>query len=323
MPNYRLLSIAAAALLCAVSPAAGQTFPDRPVRILVGAGPGGTGDLIARILAPYLSESLGQPFVVENRPGASSTIAGSAVATAKADGHTLMLAAANSHAINPHLMKTLPYDHIKDFAAVSLVTYSPNALLVNPKVPAKNVAELVQLLKNNPGKFNYGSSGIGTSQHLSGELFKLMTGTTVTHVPFRGASAEVLQNLMSGEIQMAFDTLASASTHIQAGNVRALAVASRERSPAFPDLPTVGETVAGFELTSWHALFATGGTPRPIVEKLSQEVAAIVRRPDVDKKLRELGAVPVGSTPDFLAQHVLAETKKFGDLIREANIKAE
>jgi tripartite-type tricarboxylate transporter receptor subunit TctC len=314
-------------LLGATLPLAGNAFaqgyPSKPVKIFVGAGPGGTADLYARIIAQELSKSLGQPFVVENRAGASSTIAAGAVAKATPDGYTLLLGASNTHAINPHLIKTA-YDHVKDFNAVTLFAVGPLLLLVNPnRLPVKTVPELIDVLKRNPDKYSFASTSIGTGQHMAGELFKLMTGTAIQHVPFRSGSGEMLNALMVGDVQFAFDNITSALPQHTGGTLRAIAVSSQKRMPALPDIAAVAETLPGFEVIGWHCVLAPARTPTEIVDTLNAEIRKAVANPDISKRIRELGGDPIASLPAELDEHIRRETEKYGKLIRDANIKME
>jgi len=297
-------------------------YPSKPVRIIVPSAPGGSSDILGRLLADQFSERLGQRFVVENKPGAASIVGVDYVAKAPSDGYTLLIGAINSHATNPHLYASLPYDSAKDFAPISLITKTPNLLVVYPGIPAKSVAELIELLRSNPEKYSFASSGAGTSLHLSGELFKLMTGTKMTHVPYKG-SGPAMVDLLAGHVQVAFDNLSSTLPHVRSGKLRALGITSEGRSAAAPEVPPVAETVPGFEVTAWHALYAPAGTPKEIVDKLSAEVAQIVRSPAVDKRLRELGATPQGSSAAELTAFQAAETKKWGEVIRNAKITAQ
>jgi tripartite-type tricarboxylate transporter receptor subunit TctC len=316
-----------ATMLGASLPFAGNAFaegyPSRPVKILVGAGPGGTADLYARIIAQEFAKSLGQPFVVENRPGASSTIAAAAVAKAAPDGYTLLLGASNTHAINPHLIKTA-YDHVKDFSAVTLFAVGPLLLLVNPnRLPVKDVPELIEVLKRNPGKYSFASTSIGTGQHMAGELFRLMTGTDIQHVPFRSGSGEMLNGLMVGDVQFAFDNITSALPQHTGGTLRAIAVSSRTRMPALPNIPAVADTLPGFEVIGWHCLLAPAHTPREIIDTLNAEIRRAVAKEDISKRIRELGGDPIASLPAELDEHIRRETEKYGKLIRDANVRME
>jgi tripartite-type tricarboxylate transporter receptor subunit TctC len=298
------------ALLAAASPVAAQDWPSKNVTIVVPFAAGGTTDLFARLLSSHLQQKLGGTFIVENRAGAGGNIGAAAVAKAPNDGYTLLVGTVSTHAINPFLYSTLSFDAQKDFQPVSLVARLPNLLVVNPKIPAKDVTELVAHLKANPDKLTYGSSGAGTSIHLAAELFKMLTGTRMTHVPYR-SSGEVMQNIAAGHIDLAFDSMTLAWPQAKAGNVRGLAVTSLQRSQTAPDVPTMAETLPGFEATSWHGVFAPAGTPRPIVEKIAAEAKAMLETPATAQNLTEIGAVPSPMTPEQFADFIAAERKKW------------
>lgn len=274
-------------------------YPDKPVRILVGFSPGGTTDVVARIVAKELSDELGQPFVVENRPGASSNIATEAVARAAPDGYTLLMVAVTS-AVNQTLFKKLNFDLVADFAPMALAARVPNVLVVNPNVPAKDVKELVAYAKANPDKVSFASSGSGTSIHMAGELFKLETGLKTLHVPYKGSSP-ALTDLMGGQVQFMFDNMPSAWPHVQSGKLRALAVTTADRSASAPDLPTMIEAgFPNFDVSSWFGLLAPKGTPPEIVERINAAVNKAMAKPDVQERFAGLGAVPgSGSAADF------------------------
>lgn len=314
------LSVALAGPAMAQDPAA--NYPDKPVRIIAGSSAGGTADLVARLLAENLSKKLNGRFVVENVPGNSGGIASVQVARAPADGYTLMLAAINSHAILPALNKTLQYDPIKDFAPVSLISFSPNLLMANPKVGVKSIAELIALLKKDPTKYNYGTGGVGTSQHLSMEIFLQATDTKATHVPFAG-SGQLLNALVGGTVDIAFDTMTTGIGHVRQGNLVGLGVSSKARNDAAPDMPAVSEVVPGFDVVAWNAIIAPANTPRPIVDKLSKALGEIMRTPEVVERFKKMGTTPVGSTPDELGAFMASDIKKFDDIVKAANIKTE
>lgn len=297
-------------------------YPDKPVRIIAGSSAGGTADLVARILAENLSKKLNGRFVVENVPGNSGGIASVQVARAAPDGYTLMLAAINSHAILPALNKTLQYDPIKDFAAVSLISTSPNLLMVNPKVGVKTIPELIAALKKDPNKYNYGTGGVGTSQHLAMEIFLQATGTRATHVPYAG-SGQLLNALIGGTVDVAFDTMTTGIGHVRQGNLVGLGVSSKARNEAASDIPAVSEFVPGFDVVAWNAIIAPAKTPQPIVDKLSKAIGEIMRDPEIAAKFKQMGTTPVGSTPQELATFMAADIKKFDDIVKAANIKAE
>ena len=316
------LAIVTIAALFAALPAAGQNYPARPVRIMVGASPGGGTDIIARLLAEKFSDAFKQSFVVENRPGASNTIAADLTAKAPPDGYTLLAATNTGQAIAPHLLK-LGYDPLKGLQPLGLIITVPNVLVVSDSVPARDVKELVALMKAKPKEFQYASSGIGSTQHIAGEAFVMLTGTNAVHVPYKGSS-QAHADLITGRVQIMFDTTSSAMPQIKAGKLRPLAVTTAKRSAELPNVPTLAEAgFPGFEMTTWYGLFVTGGTPKPIVDRLSAELDRILRMPDVQAKLRGLGGEPGGMTLEQFAEMNRAEYERMGKLIRDANIKAE
>jgi tripartite-type tricarboxylate transporter receptor subunit TctC len=315
-----LLCAAAAALIAAAAPAEAQDkWPERQVNVIVPFTAGGTTDMFARILAQHMQAKFGPPFIVENRAGAAGNVGTTAVARAPKDGYTILVGTVSTHAINPFLYKNLPHDTEKDFQPVSLIARLPNLLVVHPRIPAKNVAELIEHLKANPGKLSYGSSGAGTSTHLASELFQMTTGTKMTHVPFR-SSGDVMNSINGGHIDLTLDNMTLAWPQAQAGTVRALAVSSLERSPTAPDVPAVSETLKGFEATSWHGVFVPAGTPRPVVEKLNAEVRRIVELPEVKSKLTEIGAVPSPMTPEEFVDFIKAERTKWEGVVKAAGL---
>jgi tripartite-type tricarboxylate transporter receptor subunit TctC len=310
-------------LLCVASPLAlAQSWPAKSVRIMVGASPGGGTDIIARMLAEKYQAALGQPFVVENRPGAANTIAADMTAKAPPDGYTLLLATNTAQAIAPHLMK-LGYDPIKDLAPVALIVVVPNVVVVGPAVPAANIKELVALMKAKPGSFSCGSSGIGSTQHLACEAFALATGTKIVHVPYKGSS-QALADLIGGQIQLILDTSSSAMAFIRSGKVKALAVMTPRRAAELPEVPTLAEAgVPGVEMTTWYGLFTTGGTPPEVVAKLYAETTRTLQLPDVRKRLVGLGGEPGAMTGEQFGAMNKADFDRFGKLIRDAGIKME
>lgn len=317
-----LIGFAVAGSVALGAPAAfGQAdnYPNRPVRIIVGSTPGGTADTIARLVAAQLAEKLGGSWVVENRPGASGGIASVAVAKSEPDGYTLMLAAVNSHAVLPNLVKERQYDHIKDFAPVSLLSFSPNLLLVHPSFPAKDVKEFVEVVKKSAGKLNYGSGGVGGTQQLSTEILLLNIGAKMTHIPFKG-SGDLLAALVANTVPIAFDTMTTAVPLVQGGQLRALGISSLKRSDVMPDVPAVAEFIPGFDVTAWNGIVAPAGTPRPIVDKLQKAIAAIVQSPEISARLKAQGTTAVGSTPEEFAKVIADDTKKFGAAIDAAGI---
>ncbi len=308
--------------LAAPAFAADPDYPAKPVRILVGANAGGGTDIIARMLAEKFAEALKQPFVVENRPGASNTIAADMTAKAPQDGYTLLVATNTGQAIAPHMLK-LSYDPLKQLQPVGLVVVVPNVLVVGDKVAAKDVKELVAAAKAQPGAFKYGSSGVGSTQHIAGEAFNQAAGVQTVHVPYKGSSQAHI-DILSGEVQMMFDTTSSAMPQIKTGRFRPLAVTSPQRSGELPNVPTIAEAgYPGAEMTTWYGLFVTGGTPKPIVDKLHAELTRILKLPDVQAKLKGLGGEPGNLTVEQFAQMNQQEYDRFGTLIRTANIKAE
>ena len=314
--------VALLALLFAL-PAAAQQWPSKPVRFVVPFPAGGTTDIIARLLGERLSQSLGQQFVIENKAGAAGNIGAEAVAKADPDGYTILMGTIGIYSINQHLYPKLGFDAVKDFAPVSLVAKVANVLIVNPALPAKTVQELVAHAKANPGKLNSGSPGNGSSGHLSTELFKMLSGADIAHVPYRG-SAPMLTDLLGGQIQMSIDNLPSALPHIREGRLRAIGVTTAQRWPATPDIPTVAEQgVAGFEATAWFAVSAPAKTPDAIVQRLSTEIDRIVKVPEMAAKMREQGAEPVGGPPSVLADHARAETEKWAKVVKAANVKLD
>lgn len=312
----------AIALFAVASPAAAQTWPARQVTIVVPFAAGGTTDLFARLLSSHLQQKLGGTFIVENRAGAGGNIGAAAVAKAPNDGYTLLVGTVSTHAINPFLYSNLSFNAEKDFQPVSLIARLPNLLVVNPKIPAKDVNELVAYLKANPDKLSYGSSGAGTSIHLAAELFKIQTGTRMTHVPFR-SSGEVMQNVAAGHIDLAFDNMTLAWPQAKSGNVRGLAVTSLKRSETAPDVPTMAETLPGFEATSWHGVFAPAGTPREIVDKVAAEVKAMLETPANAQKLNEIGAVPSPMTPEQFTAFIAGERKKWSEVVKASGAKVD
>jgi len=312
-----LLAIVATAIAAPLTFAQGAAnYPAKPVRLVVPFPAGGTTDILARAVAQRLSEAWGQQVIVDNRPGAGGNIGSDLVAKAKPDGYTLLMGTVGTHAINPSLYRNMPYDHVKDFAPVILVAGVPNVLVVNPSLPVHSVPELIAYAKANPGKLNFASSGNGTSIHLSGELFKAMTGVEMTHVPYKG-SAPALTDLIGGQVQLMFDNLPSSLPFIKAGKLRALAVTSGARAAALPDLPTLAESgLPGFEASSWFGVLAPAGTSRDIVAKLNGAIAGWLASPEAKEKLLAQGAIAAGGTPEDFARHIGAETSKWAKVVK-------
>jgi tripartite-type tricarboxylate transporter receptor subunit TctC len=323
LPRRQFLHLATgAAALSGISRIArAQAYPSRPVRIIVGFTAGGNFDLTARLISQWLSQRLGQQFIVENRPGASTNIATEAVVRAPADGYTLLLGGA-VNAINATFYERLNFDFIRDIAPVASLIRFPNVIDLNPSFPAKTIPEFIAYAKANPGKVNIASSGNGTSQHLSGELFKMMTGVNLIHVPYRGAP-QALTDLVGGQVQVSFDPLPPAIELIRSGKVRALAVTTATRSAALPDVPTVGEFVPGYEASGWNGIVAPRNTPVEVIQKLNNEINAALADPGTIAKLADLGGIVVaGSAADF-GKLIADETEKWGKVIKFAGIKAD
>ena len=310
--------------MCLLLPALAlaQNYPTKPVRIMVGANAGGGTDIIARLLAEKMAEGLKGNFIVENRPGASNTIAADLTAKAPADGHTLLVATNTGQAIAPHLLK-LNFDPLRDLTPVGLIVTVPNVLVVGSQVPVNTVAELVAAMKAKPGDFKYASSGVGSTQHIAGEGFDLAAGTKSLHVPYRGSSQAHL-DIIAGNVQIMFDTTSSAMANIKAGKFKPLAVTTNRRSPELAQVPTLAEAgVSGFEMSTWYGMFVTSGTPAETVRRLQAELQRVVQLPDVQARLRALGGEPGGMTPEQFAAFNQREFESFGQLIRRAGIKME
>jgi len=318
----KLKKILLAALLATPLLGLAQNYPTKPVRIMVGANAGGGTDIIARMLAEKMGEAFKGSFVVDNKPGASNTIAADLTAKAPSDGHTLLVATNTGQAIAPHLIK-LGYDPIKDLTPVGLIVTVPNVLVVGANVPANNVAELVALMKAKPNDFKYASSGVGSTQHIAGEGFNLAAGVKSIHVPYRGSSQAHL-DIIGGNVQIMFDTTSSAMGQIKAGKFKPLALTTATRSSELPQVPTLAEAgVRGFEMSTWYGMFVTTGTPPDVIARLQSELAKIVKMPDIQTKLKGLGGEPSNLTPEQFAQMNRQEFDRFGDLIKKANIKLE
>jgi tripartite-type tricarboxylate transporter receptor subunit TctC len=318
----KLKKILLAALLATPLLGLAQSYPNKPVRIMVGANAGGGTDIIARMLAEKMGEAFKGSFVVENKPGASNTIAADLTAKAPADGHTLLVATNTGQAIAPHLIK-LSFDPIKDLTPVGLIVTVPNVLVVGANVPANNVAELVSLMKAKPNDFKYASSGVGSTQHIAGEGFNLAAGVKSIHVPYRGSSQAHL-DIIGGNVQIMFDTTSSAMGQIKAGKFKPLALTTATRSSELPQVPTLAEAgVSGFEMSTWYGMFVTSGTPPEVTQRLQTELAKILKMPDIQTKLKGLGGEPGNITPEQFAQMNRQEFTRFGDLIKKANIKLE
>jgi tripartite-type tricarboxylate transporter receptor subunit TctC len=319
----KLLTLASAGLILAlatgITPA--QTFPSKPIRMVVTYPTGGAPDILARIFSE--KASLGQPVVVDNKPGAGGNIGAEIVAKAPNDGYTLVMGTANTHSINGALYARMPYDMVKDFTPVSLIASTPNLLVVNPSLPVKNVQEFIAYARANPDKLSFGSPGIGSSIHISGELMKTMAGIKMTHVPYKGRQFAI-PDLLGGQIQLMFDNMPSSLPLAREGKLRALGQTGAKRSPAALDVPTIAEQgLPGFDVTAWFAIFAPAGTPKEIVVRLNAEALRLYKLPDIQEKLKTLGLDPVLSTPDELGRVQESEVVKWARVVKESGAKAE
>jgi tripartite-type tricarboxylate transporter receptor subunit TctC len=323
LPRRKFLNLVAGAVaLPAVSQIArAQTYPTRQVRIIVTLAAGGGNDIIARLIGQWLSERLGKPFIIEDRPGAGGNIGTEVVARAAPDGYTLLLVAA-ANAINMTLYKNLNFNFIRDIAPVAYIMRVPYVMVVNPLVPASTVPEFIAYAKANPGKINYASSGIGTPPHVSSELFKMMTGVNIVHVPYRGA-APAITDLLGGQVQVMFATTTASFEYIRAGNLRALAVTTATRWEGMADLPTVGDFVPGFEASQWYGISAPSATPAEIVDKLNMEINAALADPKLKSRLADLGGTVLPGTPADFGKLIADETEKWGKVIKFAGVKPE
>jgi tripartite-type tricarboxylate transporter receptor subunit TctC len=314
-----------AAVLMAL-PLAGhaQSWPTRPIKLLVGFAPGGGTDIVSRVLAVKLSELLGQQVVVENRAGAAGTIAADAVAKSASDGYTLLAGHANSNAIAPNVMSKVPFDALNDFTPITYIGYVPNVLVVNPALAARSVEELVALAKSKPGVLTYASSGVGSTQHLAGALFNQISGTQMTHIPYKG-SGQAVVDLVAGQVNTNFDTLPPVLEHIRSGKLRALAISSPKRLPSLPDVPTFEEKgIRGFDVTNWYSVMGPKGMPREIVAKLDDAVKKAMADPEVRGKLEPQGVLFGGpQTPEAFRDFIRAENAKYAKMVKELNVRAD
>jgi tripartite-type tricarboxylate transporter receptor subunit TctC len=305
------------------SEAAAQAYPSKPIRFVVPYPPGGPLDTVARLTAQKVSESVKQPVIVDNKPGAGGNIGADIVAKSPADGYTILMGAVATHAINPSLYASIPYDAVRDFAPVTQLASTPNILIVNPSVPASNVREFIAYAKANPGKLNFGSGSTGSAGHLAGELFKALAGVEMTHVPYKGA-APAMQDLVAGQIQLMFDNLASALGQVRAGKVKGLAVTTAKRTSLAPELPTIAESgLPGFDISTWFGIFVPAGTRRDVVERLHAEFTRALASPDVREKIVNLGAEPVGNRPEEFAAYIAREADKYARVIKASGAKAD
>jgi tripartite-type tricarboxylate transporter receptor subunit TctC len=323
LPRRRFLRLAAGAAMLPGTARLGwaQSYPARPIRWVVGFPPGGSTDIVARILAPWLSERLGQQVIVENKPGAGTNLAAQAVVSAAPDGHTLLFVTP-VNAINATLYGGLSFDFIRDIAPVAGTVSVPFILVVNPAVPARTVAELIDYARANPGKIGMCSAGVGSVPHMAGELFKLMAGVDMLHVPYRG-SAPALTDLIAGHVQVMFDAMPASLPLVRSGALRALAVATSTRLATLPDLPTIAETVPGYETSSWYGVGAPKGTPPEIIERLNREIFAGLENASIKGRIAEANAAPLPLTAAQLGRHIAAETEKWGKVVRAVGIKVD
>jgi tripartite-type tricarboxylate transporter receptor subunit TctC len=324
MPSRRNFLAAAAALIVVSTATAGlaQSYPSKPVRVVVPYPPGGSTDIVARVIGEQLSQSMGQRFVVDNRPGAGGNIGMQLAAGAEPDGYTVVVGT-TAHAINMTLFKDLPYDTVKDFEPIALLTEIPLILVVNPAVEAQSVADLIALAKERPGTLNVASSGNGQSTHLAAEMFNAMAGIKLTHVPYKG-SAPAITDVVAGHVQLMFDTVMSALPHVQAGKLRALAVSGAERAPVAPDVPTIAEAaLPGYEAIAWNGLFAPAGTPRAIIDQLNAEVVKALQSEKVKEQLASLGATTRPTMPNEFSTYVRDEVSKWAKVVKESGATVE
>jgi tripartite-type tricarboxylate transporter receptor subunit TctC len=320
-PLWSLWFMGLLAVVCC--DAVAQSYPAKPIRFVVPYPAGGPVDTVARLLGQKISESTRQPVIVDNKPGAGGNIGADAVAKSAPDGYTILMGAVATHAINPSLYASMPYDAVKDFIPVSQVASTPNVLVVNPSVPAASVREFIAFAKANPGKLNFGSGSTGSAGHLAGELFKTMAGVDMVHVPYKGA-APAMQDLVAGQIQLMFDNLASSLGQIRAGKVKALAVTTAKRSALAPELPTISESgLPGFDISTWFGVFVPAGTPREVVARLHDEVARALASSDLRERMLALGAEPVASRPEEFAGYIRQEADKYARLVKASGAKAD
>ena len=318
-----VLAMAICSLVIIPRPAAAQAYPNRPVKIIVPVAPGGTTDVLARIMAQHLQPRIGQPVIVENRAGGGYIVGMQAASKAPPDGHTLILTARGAMAVNPHLHKSLPYDPAKDFAPIALVASFPLILVVNPSLPVQTLPELLAYARKNPGVLNYGSAGNGSSSHLAMELLQYQAGVKLMHVPFKGGSA-AMNDLLAGNTSLAFDSLTSAMPHVRAGKLRAIAIANPQRSILAPQLPTVAEGgVKDFDMSGWYGLAAPAGTPEPVIRRLSHEVVAMMADPVVRNALTSKGIEPIGKDAVAFDRLVRSDTRLWSKVVKEARIRLD
>src|SRR5438132_5691742 len=313
----------AALLFCAATLAGAQPFPTKPLHLIVPFPPGGGNDTVARAIAQQLGPDLGQPVVIDNRPGAGGSVGAELAARAPADGYTLFLAGVGSHAVNPNFHRSLPYDAVKDFAPICLIASAPSVLVVNPALPARTLAEFTAYARANPGKLNYASNGNGSAAQLAAVLYETMADVRMVHVPYKGI-APAMTDLLSGEVQLMFGTIVALVPHIQSGKLRAIAVTSRKRSALLPTVPTLAESgLPQYEAGSWYGILAPAGTPREVIDKLHGGIVKALKQPEVAKRLAAEGAEVIGSTPDEFGAHIKAEVARVASVVRAAGIRVE
>ncbi len=318
-----ILPVATAALAAATPAMASEAFPSKPVRIVVGFSPGGSNDIVARLLAPKLAEGLGQQVVIENKPGAGGNIAAQTVLSAPPDGHTLLMCTTGTLSIQPYLVKSMPFNPQTDVVPVTLIANAPYLLLVNSSIPAKNVKELIDYAKSKPGQLNFASSGNGTGGHLAGEMFKSKAGIDITHVPYKG-TGQAMTDLLAGQVSIIFDQVVSSMAYAKSGKLRVLAVASPLRLKALPNVPTVSESgLPNFDPVTWTGLCAPKGTPDSAIQRVQREMAKVLAMPEISQKLVADGLEPVGNTPAQFRTFLAADKLKWGKIIQDAGIKAE
>ncbi|HYF59468.1 MAG TPA: tripartite tricarboxylate transporter substrate binding protein [Burkholderiaceae bacterium] len=324
MIPFVVRTLAVAALALPLAAGAQQAWPAKPIRLMVGFAPGGGTDIVARALAPKLSDLLGQQVIVENRAGASGTIAADLVAKAAPDGYTLLAGHANSNAIAPHVFSKVPYDPNADFTPITYIGYVPNVLVVNPSVPVKSVEELIALAKQRPGTLTYASSGVGSTQHLAGALFNLLSGTQMNHVPYKGSGAAVV-DLIAGQVNANFDTMPPVLEHVRAGKLRALAISTPQRLQQLPDVPTFDEKgIKGFDVTNWYSVMGPKGMPREIVARIDEAMRKAMADPEIRSKLDPQGVQFGGpQTPAAFADFIRAENAKYAKMVKELNVKGD
>ena len=313
-------------MLCVAAVCAGQApaqdYPHKPVRLVVPFPPGGPTDILGRAIGAKLGELLGQPVVIDNRGGAGGGIGADNVAKSAPDGYSLLLGTTGTHTINPNLYSKLPYDPIKDFAPISLVVKYLNILVVNPKVPVHSVAELIALARQKPGEVTFGSAGNGSSNHLTAEMLAAMTGVKMQHVPYKG-SGPALNDVIAGQITFMFDQYSTVGPNIKAGKLRAIGIATRERHPLLPDVPTIAETIPGFEVSPWYAMFAPAGTPKPIIDRLNADLIKVMNSPEIHERMTTLGWDPVTCTPEQLAAQIKSELAIWADVVKKSGARID